>query len=127
MDCPKDQCCHVSSSICTYMTYHRQLLASFFMQMIWRLAYAVQHKLFSEINKLLTKDMVTFVQYCKKWRLVPSKAKTVASCFHLNNKLAKLELRVMFDGEKLKHEFEPTYLRVKLDRSLTYGKHLDKL
>lgn len=33
----------------------------------------------------------------------------------------------MFDGKKLTHNFEPVYLGVKLDRSLTYGKHIDKL
>lgn len=46
---------------------------------------------------------------------------------YLNNKLALMELHVMFDGVKLKHNFEPVYLGVKLDRSLTYGKHIDKL
>lgn len=33
----------------------------------------------------------------------------------------------MFDGTKLTHDFEPTYLGVKIDRSLTYGKHISKL
>lgn len=71
--------------------------------------------------------MVTLVRYCKQWRLIPNITKTVASCFHLNNKLAKMQLHVMFDGIKLKHDFEPTYLGIKLDRSLTYGKHIEKL
>lgn len=91
------------------------------------MAYAVQYKLFSEINKALSKDMSIFVRYCKEWRLVPNITKTVASCFHLNNKLAKMELHVMFGEVKLNHEFEPTYLGIKLDRSLTYGKHINKL
>lgn len=91
------------------------------------MAFAFQHKLFSEINKNLTKDMTSFVRFCKEWRLVPNLTKTVASCFHLNNQAAKTELEVMFDGIKLRHEFEPVYLGVRLDRSLTYRKHSEKL
>lgn len=91
------------------------------------MAYAVQRKLFSEINVALTKDMTEFVLYCKKWRLVPNITKTVVTVFHLNNKLAKMQLHVMFDGTKLRHEHEPTYLGVKLDRSLTYRKHIEKV
>lgn len=91
------------------------------------MAYAYQHKLFSKINHALTKDMAEFVRFCKRWRLVPNITKTVVTCFHLNNKLAKAELRVEFDGVQLKHDFEPVYLGVKLDRSLTYRKHISKL
>lgn len=91
------------------------------------MAYAFQHKLFSEINKVLTRDMAIFVRYCKHWRLIPSALKTVVTCFHLNNKLANMELHVVFDGVTLTHDFEPVYLGVKLDRSLTFGKHLNKL
>lgn len=65
--------------------------------------------------------MTIFVRYCKQWRLVPNLTKTVTSCFHLNNKLSKMELHVMFDGKKLNHDFEPKYLGVTLDRSLTRG------
>lgn len=51
----------------------------------------------------------------------------MVSCFHLNNKLARTELHVEFHGTILRHEFEPTYLGMKLDRSLTYGQHIAKL
>lgn len=71
--------------------------------------------------------MARYVQYCKNWRLVPNLKKTVVSCFHLNNQCANKELRVKFDGKFLKHTFEPTYLGIKLDRSLTYKKHAEKL
>lgn len=91
------------------------------------MAYAYQHKLFSELNKVLTNDMTEFVRYCKRWRLVPNITKTVVTCFHLANKLAAMELRVMFDGVQLTHDFEPTYLGVKLDRSMTYRNHINKL
>ncbi len=91
------------------------------------MSYAYQHKLFSKLNEVLTKYMTEFVQFCKRWRLTPNINKTVVSCFHLNNKLASMELHVLFDGVTLKHDFEPVYLGVKLDRSLTYGKHIGKL
>ena len=91
------------------------------------MAYAFQHKQFSEISRILTNDMTAFVHFCKNWRLVPNLTKTVATCFHLTNQQALAELEVFFDDVKLKHEFAPVYLGVKLDRSLTYGKNTDKL
>lgn len=91
------------------------------------MAYTYQHTMFSEINETLSKDMTNLVKFCKKWRLTPNVTKTVASCFHLCNRLAKMELRVLFDGVLLRHEFEPVYLGVKLDRSLTYRSHSLKL
>lgn len=38
-----------------------------------------------------------------------------------------MKLHVMFDGARLEHDFNPVYLGVKLERSLTYGRHIDKL
>lgn len=90
-------------------------------------AYAYQNRSFVAINKALNKDLIPFARFCKQWRLVPSASKTVVTCFHLRNRGADLELRVLLDGAALRHEFEPTYLGVKLDRSLTYGKHIEKL
>lgn len=90
-------------------------------------AYACQHKSFQELNRTLNEDMASYVKYCRNWRLVPNATKTVASCFHLNNRAASLELRIWFDGKCLKHEFEPVYLGVKLDRSLTFKKHAEKV
>lgn len=91
------------------------------------MAYTYQHTRFSEINETLSNDMTNFVQFCKKWRLVPNVTKTVTSCFHRSNRLAKMELRVQFNGVLLRHDFEPVYLGVKLDRSLTYRSHTTKL
>lgn len=70
--------------------------------------------------------MTSFAQYCKLWRLIPSMSKTVSSCFHLTNQAAGKELDVLFDGVRLTHNHTPVYLGVKLDRSLTYSKHIDK-
>lgn len=90
-------------------------------------AYAYQHKKFKQINRVLTKDMTNYVEYCKNWRLIPNLTKTVVSCFHLNNQCTNVRLRVKFNGKILKHTYEPVYLGIKLDRSLTFKKHAEKL
>jgi len=51
----------------------------------------------------------------------------VLAVFHLNNKGAERELKVNFDNEILLLCSEPKYLRVTLDRSLTYRRHLESL
>ena len=47
--------------------------------------------------------------------------------FHLNNRAAKRELKVEVDNKFLQFQTAPTYLGVKLDRSLTYRQHLECL
>lgn len=91
------------------------------------MTYAVQHKCFNAINQALTNDMEAFVNYCKRWRLIPNKTKTVVSCFHLNNQAAYHKLNVLFDGKILDHDHEPTYLGVKMNRPLTYKQHAEKV
>ena len=46
--------------------------------------------------------------------------KTVTAAFHLNNREAKRELKVYNNGRLLPFRPTPTYLGVKLDRSLTF-------
>ena len=53
-----------------------------------------------------------------------SHTKTVTAAFHLNNREAKRELKVYNNGRLLPFCPTPTYLRVKLDRSLTFRHHL---
>lgn len=74
------------------------------------MAHAYQHSLFSEMNNELTTDMVDFVKFYKRWWLVPNITKAVVICFHLNNKLASMELHVMFDEARLEDDFAPVYL-----------------
>ena len=66
--------------------------------------------------------------YLKKWKLKISIDKTVSSVFHIKNHLAKLPLKVCMDqGTTLKFEPTPKYLGVRLDRSLTFNKHINEL
>ena len=53
-----------------------------------------------------------------------SHTKTVTAAFHLNNREAKRELKVYNNGRLLPFCPTPTYLGVKLDRSLTFRRHL---
>ena len=59
-----------------------------------------------------------------KDQLKLSGAKTVSSTFHLNNREAKRELHVNISGRRLTCHRTPTYLGVKLHRTLTYREHL---
>ena len=85
-----------------------------------------QSRTFSKLESTLTADMARIAEYCRLWRLKPSISKTVSSVFHLHNASANRELNVFLNNERLKHEKNPVYLGVTLDRTLTYRAHLDK-
>jgi len=79
------------------------------------------------VEGALTKDMATLGEYLQTWKLKLSTTKTVSAIFHLSNKEAKRELKVNFNNKTLPFCSEPKYLGVKLDRSLTYRRHLESL
>ena len=76
---------------------------------------------------VLSKDMATVGEYLQTWKLKLSTTKGVLVAFHLNNKEAKCELKVNHNNENLPFCSEPTFLRVTLDRSLTYRRHFESL
>ena len=75
----------------------------------------------------LTQGMVTLSSYLQRWKLKLITTKTVTAAFHLYNKEATRELKVAAEGRILLFSAEPTYLGVKLDRSLSYRRHLVSL
>ena len=77
-----------------------------------------------DLEGTLSQDMSTLLAYLQTWRLKLSHTKTVTSAFHLNNREAKRELKVYNNGRLLPFCPTPTYLGVKLDRSLTFRHHL---
>ena len=79
------------------------------------------------LGRTLSKDMTTLSAYLHAWRLKLSLAKTVTAVFHLHNREAKRELKVKNNGKVLPFCSVPTYLCVKLDRTLTYRDHLEAL
>ena len=72
----------------------------------------------------LSEDISILSLYLQTWRLKLSHTKTVTAAFHLNNREAKRELKVYNNGRLLPFCANPTYLGVKLDRSLTFRQHL---
>ena len=91
------------------------------------LALLKVHQDWNTIEETLTQDMSILSSWLKQWRLKLSEAKTVSSTFHLNNREAKGELNVNISGRRLTCHRTPTYLGVKLDRTLTYRAHLTAL
>ena len=77
-----------------------------------------------DLEGTLSQDMATLSAYLQTWRLKLSHTKTVTAAFHLNNREAKRELKVYNNGRLLPFCPTPTYLGVKLDRSLTFRHHL---
>ena len=88
---------------------------------------AHQEPNFEQLNAVLNEDIQRMANYCKEWRLKPSVQKTVSSIFHLNNARAQTELNISLNGARIKHDKNPVYLGMTLDRSLTYRNHLQKL
>ena len=77
-----------------------------------------------DLEGTLSQDMSTLSAYLQTWRLKLNHTKTVTAAFHLNNREAKRELKVYNNGRLLPFCPTPTYLGVKLDRSLTFRHHL---
>ena len=77
-----------------------------------------------DLEGTLSQDMSTLSAYLQTWRLKLSHTKTVTAAFHLNNREAKRELKFYNNGRLLPFCPTPSYLGVKLDRSLTLRHHL---
>ena len=77
-----------------------------------------------DLEGTLSQDMSTLSAYLHTWRLKLSHTKTVMAVFHLNKQEAKRELKVYNNSRLLLFCPTPTYLGVKLDRSLTFCHHL---
>ena len=84
------------------------------------LALLKVHQDWNTFGETLTQDMSILSSWLKQWRLKLSEAKTVSSTFHLNNREANRELNVNISGRRLTCLRTPTYLGVKLYRTLTY-------
>ena len=91
----------------------------------WTLA--TQSNTFSHIESTLSLDIEHLNEYVDYWKVRLNAKKTVATCFHLDNKQAARKLKVTLAGEVLVHAFAPKYFGVTLDRSLTYRKHTENV
>ena len=77
-----------------------------------------------DLKGTLSQDMSRLSAYLHTLRLKLSHTETVTAAFHLNNREAKRKLKVYNNGRILPFCPTPTYLGVKLDRSLTFRHHL---
>ena len=77
-----------------------------------------------DLEGTLSQDISTLSAYLQTWRLKLSHTKTVTAAFHLNNREAKCELKIYINDRLLPFCPNPTYLGVKLNRSLTFRHHL---
>ena len=71
-----------------------------------------------DLEGTLSQDIYILSAYLQTWRLKLSHTNTVTAAFHLNNREAKRELKVYNNDGLLPFCPIPTYLGVKLDRSL---------
>ena len=79
------------------------------------------------LEATLSQDMITLSASLQTWRLKLSNTNMVTAAFHLNNREAKRKLNVYNNGNLLPPCPVPTYLGVKLDRSLIFHHHLEAL
>ena len=80
-----------------------------------------------DLEGTLSQDTSTLSAYLQTWRLKLSHTQTVTAAFHLNNREAKRKLKIYNNGRLLPFCPTPTYLGVKMDRSLTFRHHLEAL
>ena len=91
---------------------------------------AHQARTFANLNTPINDDIAKISEYCKRWRLLLSVAKTASSTFHLHN--ARINQYCaghnynFISGQRLKHDNRPTYLGVTLDCVLTHKTHIRK-
>jgi len=75
----------------------------------------------------MNKDLSTLHTYYHQNRLQLSKEKPVYALYHLNTRDVGRRLHISVDGKTIEFDPNPTYLGVKLDRSLTFKLHLTSL
>lgn len=86
-------------------------------------AIAAQGYSFEEVEGKITRALDKLSQYYTKNALKPNPSKTEVCAFHLVNKDANRKLNIVWKGQGLNHNFTPKYLRVSLDRTLSFQKH----
>jgi len=91
------------------------------------LAMVFQEKFFENIEQTLEYSINIIKDYYTSWRLKLNAEKTTATFFHLNNAEANRTPKIHLDSVLLKCEEYPRYLGIKLDRALTYNKHLSEV
>ena len=87
------------------------------------LAILLSKPLWKVAEEGLNEDMAILSIYFKKWHLKLNLGKT----FHLNNRKTARKLSIIVDKARLQFQSVPTYLGVKLDKTLTFKQHLESV
>ncbi|KAJ4934407.1 hypothetical protein JOQ06_007202 [Pogonophryne albipinna] len=91
------------------------------------LAIMLSRPMWKAMEEGLNEDMGTLVAYLRRWRQQLSVGKTVAAAYHLSTREARRELEVRIDNKCLEVQQAPKYLGVRLDRTLSFKKHLEEV
>ena len=79
-----------------------------------------------EVKEIPNQDLEKTAMFFRRWRLKPTLSKTICSAFHLHHASADQKLNLLLNGQEIRHEPNAVYLRVTMDRSLTFRAHLKK-
>lgn len=90
------------------------------------MAFAFQDSSFEPLEMVLESDLMKISSFCSKWRLKPNPSKTEVCCFHLTHRDADRKLSIRFGSTTITHNFNPKYLGITLDRTLSFKAHLHK-
>lgn len=91
------------------------------------IALLMHGRTFSQLEPILNENRHRLDSYFKQWRLQLNPHKRMASSFHLNTRQASSKITLRLCDSFRNHVESPTYLGVKLDRSLTFRLHLQNL
>lgn len=88
------------------------------------IALVTQAESLDTVQSILNRDLFNLHNYFNKWYLTLNPNKTVALALHLNNREANRKLKVIINNTVMPNEDCLRYLRVKIDRALTFKNHL---
>ncbi|KAK3893287.1 hypothetical protein Pcinc_002843 [Petrolisthes cinctipes] len=89
------------------------------------LCFATQSRSFETIEIDLSDALEHLTEYYKRnWKRNPEKTQVCA--FHLNNHQANRKQNIIWDNNRLDNDQYPVYLRVTLDRTLSFAEHVRK-
>ena len=88
------------------------------------LCVTAQYPSFTEVEETIEDALEGTTQYYRSNSLRANPDKTQVSAFHLRNKEEKISLKVKWSNTELENTKQLKYLRVALDRTLSYKQHI---
>lgn len=81
-------------------------------------ALVAQARNFIELESMLNEDLEKMQKYFQKWHLTLNPNKSITGTFHLNNRDAKKEFKIIIASKKTVTEEWPKYLGVGVSKKL---------